>query len=594
MKQETLTDYLNDILQDKNIDISGVQLEKSIDNKSIFKVKYKDKFKYIGSKYNTVNDINNFLYKFKTIKIDTLLIVFGIGTGEHIYELMKILNDFNRVLIIEPDIRILKSFLNLENSINILKDSRISIVNLDNDTLTYLLGSFMENEINFNNWVLSVYSNYNKLYESDYIFFLRKFKDVLRSYESNMATEYLLNKKFMNTYLNNIKSIAQSHMINEFKNKFKGYTAIIVSAGPSLDKNINMLKTLDDNAVIICGNRTLAPLLKLEINPHFMCSIDCSDLIYDMTKEHLNKNIPLVFTETTNSKLVENQIGEKIFFRYSATKTDIENILNEDIESLYFGGSVAHNCTDFARYLGCDTIIFIGQDLAYTNNESHSESTAIDVDEKMNGDKRFIKVKDINGDEVYTTRPLESFRYSLESYIKLYKNIKFIDSTEGGAKIEGTKIITLKKSIKQYAVKKGVSSIIDTLFGTKEYKNVKFIKKNIGNDLTELLELKDKLQDVVNSVEDAVDYNQFNRIDNVNYKISQVNSIIENNHGSAFINFLIQDIVNRGSKYFRYEQNHSKIEDAKTILNAFRKLYCDIIEAIEYITPSIEKCIKNL
>lgn len=591
MKQ-SLTDYLNNILQDKSIDISDVQLEKSIDNKSIFKVKYKDKFKYIGSKYNTANDINKFLYKFRNIKIDTLLIVFGIGTGEHVHELMKILNDFNRVLIIEPDIRILKSFLSLNSSKEIVKDSRISIVNLEKKALQYLLSNFISNEDNFNNWVLSIYSNYDKLYESDYVFFLREFKDVLRSYESNMATEYLLNKKFMNTYLDNIKYIAKSHMINGFKDKFKGYTAIVVSAGPSLDKNINMLKTLDDNAVIICGNRTLAPLLKLGIRPHFMCSIDCSDLIYDMSKEYLNKNIPLVFTETTNSKLVKNQCGEKIFFRYAAAQTDIENILNKNIDTLYFGGSVAHNCTDFARYLGCDTIIFIGQDLAYTNNESHSESTAIDVDEKMNGDERFIKVKDINGDDVYTTRPLESFRYSFEMYIKLYTNIKFIDSTEGGAKIEGTKIMTLNESIKQYAIKKGVNNIIDTLFDIKKYEDVKFIKKSIENNLTELLKLKYKLQDVINSIEAVVDYNKFGRIDAVNHKISEVNEIIENSHESAFINFLVQDIMNRGSKYFRYKQNHSKTENTKIILNAFSKLYFDIIETIEYITPNIEKCIK--
>lgn len=592
-----LTEYLSNILEDRNIDISDIILEKSRDNRNIFKVKYNEKFRYIGSKYNTEKDIKDFMSKFKGIKIDTLIIVFGIGTGEHILELMKILNDFNRVLIVEPDVRILKAFLNLEYSKIILKDDRISIVKTEEKTLAYILQNFVENEGNFNNFVISTYSNYDKLYESEYMLFLKKFKDVLRSYEVNAATGYILSKKFMDTYLNNIKYISESHTINEFKNKFKGYTAVVVSAGPSLDKNIDKLKNLDDNAVIICGNRTLAPLVKLGIKPHFMCSIDCSNLVYEMTENYLNENIPLVFTETTNSKLIENQTGKKVFFRYLAVKTDIENILNENIDTIYFGGSVAHNCTDFARYLGCTTIIFIGQDLAYTDNESHAESTSMDVDEKikeMKEDKRFIKVKDLNGKNIYTTRPLEKFRCSFENYIKLHKDICFIDATEGGVKIEGTSIMTLEEAINNYACKNGINDIMSTLFLESINRNMENIRKNVETDLTELMDIKAKLKNIRQSVESAVKSNRISRIKYINREISKINKVIENSHGATFIDFLIQDIMNKGSKYFRYEKSDIEIGNAKNILEAFNKLYKDIIEAIEYVIPKIGRCIKRL
>jgi hypothetical protein len=589
-----LTDYLDNILEDKDIDISDVKLEKSRDNRNIFKVKYNENFRYIGSKYNTGKDIKNFISKFKDIKIDTLLIVFGIGAGEHILELMKILNDFNRLLIVEPDVRVLKAFLNLENAEIILKDNRISIIKMDKENLSYLLNKFIENEGNFNNFVYSVYSNYDKLYESEYMFFLKKFKDVLRLYESNMATEYLLNKKFMNTYLNNIKYISESYMINKFKDKFRGYTAIVVSAGPSLDKNISKLKNLDDNAVIICGNRTLAPLVKLGIKPHFMCSIDCSNLIYNMTKDYLNEDIPLVFTETTNSCLIEGQTGKKIFFRYAATKTDIEDIVGENIDNIYFGGSVAHNCMDFARYLGCSTIIFVGQDLAYTDNESHAKSTSIDEDEEMNEDERFIKVKDINGKDIYTTRALDGFRYSFERYIKLHENIDFIDATEGGVKIEGTSIMTLEETINKYTCKKGIKEIMSTLFSESIGRNIEKIRENIETDLNELIDIKAELKNIRKNIEDAIKSNKISKIRHINHKISEINKMIEDSHGGAFIDFLIQDIMNRGAVYFRYEKSNIEIENAKNILEAFKKLYMDIIEAIEYILPKIEECVKNL
>ncbi len=592
-----LTDYLNDILKDKNIDVSNIILEKSRDNRNIFKVKYNEKFRYIGSKYNTQKDIENFMSKFKDIKIDTLIIVFGIGTGEHILELMKILNDFNRVLIVEPDVRVLKAFLNLESSKIILKDNKISVVKTDKETLAYLLQNFIQSEGNFNNFVLSIYSNYDKLYENEYLFFLREFKNVLRSYESNAVTEYLLNKKFMDAYLSNIRYISESYTINEFKDKFKGYTAIIVSAGPSLDKNIDKLRNLDDNALIICGNRTLAPLLKLGIKPHFMCSIDCSNLIYDMTKNYLDENIPLVFTETTNSKLVKNQVGKKIFFRYAGAKTDIESIFDKKIDTIYFGGSVAHNCMDFARYLGCSTIILIGQDLAYTDNESHAESTSMDVDKKMNEmkeDKRFIKVKDINGKKIYTTRPLEEFRYGFENYIKIHKGICFIDATEGGVKIEGTSIMTLEEAINHYAYKKGIKEIMSTLFSEGISRDIEKIRENIEADLNELMDIKTKLKNIREDIEGAIKSNKISKIRHVNRKISEINKMVENSHGGAFIDFLISNVMNRSVTYFRYEQSEDNDENLKNILKAFTKLYMDIIEAIEYILPKIKECVKNL
>lgn len=590
---EVLTEYLKGIVEDKDINTDEVILEKSKDDKDIFKVKYEDKFKYIGSKYNVQKDIDNFFESLKDINIDTIIIVFGLSTGEHIEEIQKIINKFNRVLVIEPDKRVLKSFLTLEKSKSILEDERISVIGLEEKKLQDYISGFIGHESNYNNIKVGFYSNYDKLYLSEYTSFLRILKDTLRFIESNVATEIVFGKRFMESYLNNIKHIATSYSINNLKDKFKGFTAIVVSAGPSLEKNIYKLKNIKDNAIIICGNRTLKPLIEKEITPHFMCAVDCSDLLYEMTEDSLYKGVPLIFTETTNSKLVKAQQGPKVFFKYGAVDTNIENILNKTIDSLYSGGSVAHCCMDFAKYLGCNKIIFIGQDLAYTENKHHANITEIKGDKNINYNQELIKVKSVDGGTVYTTRVLYGFRKNFEEYIEEEKQIKFINSTEGGAHIEGTEVLTLEEAINKYAVDCGVNKIITEIF---EYKNAlnenkEAIKKNLIDNYDSIMSLNNELKKLRKTIKDSLDSNSIKKIRKTQRLIANVNKKIDNDNYMKFLNFITSVVINKSSAYFRYEESRDELENTKNILKGFYKLYDDFIKCIEDVKVKIEACI---
>lgn len=589
-----LTDYLSDILENKNIDISDVRLEKSRDGRNIFRVKCNEKFRYIGSKYNAEKDIENFMSKFKDIKIDTLLIVFGMGTGEHILDLIKILKEFNKVLIVEPDKRILKRFLSLEYSALILEDKRISIIDFNYKYIRKWLIDFIEDESNFNNVKFICYANYERIYPEEYLKFLSLLKNVLVMFESNVSTGYALGRNFMNCYLHNIKYITSSYIINDLKNKFKGFTAIVVSAGSSLEKNIEELKKINDNVVIICGNRTLKPLLDRGIIPHFMCAVDCSDTIYDMCRNYMERKVPLVFSETTSSKLVSNQKGDRIFARYPSTGTDIEKILGKEVDSLYSGGSVAHFSMDFAKYIGCNTIAFIGQDLAYTYDKAHADITEIYEDKKEFNVDELIQVEGIKHNKVFTTRALDRFRDAFEEYIGLNNNIKFVNCSENGANIKGTEINTVEELLDKYAIRSGVNAVYRDLFKNKPAIDKMGVSKNIKNILKKLVCTNKRIKNIRKLITITLAKNEINDIDCVYEKISELNDEIGKNKLLNFIDFLISNVMNRSVTYFRYEQSEDNDENFRNILKAFTKLYMDIIETIEYILPKIEKCVKNL
>jgi len=97
--------------------------------------------------------------------------------------------------------------------------------------------------------------------------------------------------------------------------------------------------------------------------------------------------------------------------------------------------------------MGCNPIVFVGQDLAFSQEKTHSEQAN---HKKITNQNRLRKVLDINGNEIYTSKNLYIYLRWFENRIKEENNISFIDSTEGGALIDGTKIMTLNKSMEKF------------------------------------------------------------------------------------------------------------------------------------------------
>ncbi|WP_032121989.1 motility associated factor glycosyltransferase family protein [Clostridium amazonitimonense] len=590
-----LTAHTLEILKDYDLDKSEIYTERSKDDKMVFRVKYADnKLKYIGSKYYVQKDIEDFFIKLSDINANTLILVLGLGTGQHILKLLDKIGRYNRVLIVEPDKRVLKAFLSLEASKKILEDERISIILYIEEYFKYYLVKFIQHRRNYDSLKIISYANYDKLYVDEYEDVIRITSEVLKRYESNVLTDKAFASKFMHNYLLNIKYISESYILNDLKDKMKGYTAIIVSAGPSLEKNIDKLKQLKNNAVIISGNRTLKPLLEKGITPHFVCSIDCQDIVYDMTKNYLQYKVPLIFSEGSNNKLVKNQEGPKIFFKHTGYKTGIEDIMGRKVDTLYSGGSVAHNSMDFARYLGCDTIIFIGQDLAFTNNKYHADSAKSSANLYGNYENETFEVEAIDGGRILTNRGFHEFKTAFEVYIEKVKDVTFINATEGGANIKGAKNMTLSQTIGEYALKYGVEEVLEDFFENHKINNIDTIKNNIEKNLEELINTNNDIISVRKTIEEFLDYNDLNKIDEYIKKIDKFNLRVEQNKYMNFIDFEVADITNKASEHFRFKRSEDELNNAKNILKAHHKVYGDYMELFNRILPKIEDCINNL
>ena len=229
--------------------------------------------------------------------------------------------------------------------------------------------------------------------------------------------------------------------------------AIIISAGPSLDKNIQEVKKAEDRAFIFVVDAALRTVIREGIRPDLVCTVD------PKTPERFFETVGdqefLWMASYWTNPLPIQKYGRKVFYYdhlMSWWDDALKKELNEEMPVFQPGGSISIEAFQLARYLGFQTIILIGQDLAFTGGQSHTkgiEGVLGDNDAYING-RYIVQVEGVDGDMLETDFQMQYYKQWFEKALQNeYRELKVIDATEGGAKIEGTIIQTLQETIEQ-------------------------------------------------------------------------------------------------------------------------------------------------
>ncbi|KHD38309.1 hypothetical protein NL50_02050 [Clostridium acetobutylicum] len=430
----------NTVMGCRDISEINAVIEESLDNKNILKLDNK----YIGNRENVQEDINSFIKKLNIENTESDFVIFGLGCGEHILELINMNLKKMRILIVEPREDVIARFLKLNYANKIIDDDRIYLYLYNEEDLNGILSLFLD-EFNISNTKCGVFANYADTYYEEISNLYKSYIDIQNSLLVNMGTHIVHSRHFFSSYMNNLKFIQKSTIINHFKNIYKGMPAVIVSAGPSLSKNIDLLKDYQSKFIVITGGRTLKLLLDKGIRPDFVCVIDPDEPAFEIMKDALDCTVPIIYSEFTNYKVIKNYKGDKIFFTDTGVNDASKDFFEKDIDNLYEGGSVAHVCASLAEYIGCNRIIFVGQDFAYTND--------VTCDLNVGGNsniKNFFYVDDVYGRKVKTDRTLYFYKKAMEEFIQVKKHVDFINCTEGGANIEGAPLIKFKYALEKF------------------------------------------------------------------------------------------------------------------------------------------------
>ncbi|WP_142414615.1 motility associated factor glycosyltransferase family protein [Hathewaya massiliensis] len=572
-------------------------LEKSKDNKYVIRINKEGKSIYLGSKYNVQRDIDKFLEDLENINPSSIIVVFGLGSGEHIKELLNNLEENNKVLIVEPDINVLNKFLEVESAESIINDDRIALCLYKKSVIRDLFSHNIDATSVKNNIKFKVFSNYDKIYSEEFLDIFNDLKLIMENSLMDNATTKHFSETFTKAFINNLKHIVEATPINYFKNELKGKPAIVVSAGPSLEKNVHKLKAVQDNFIIITGARSLGTLIKNNIIPDFICMVDPIEFNCRFIEEYLEYKIPLVFYENTSYQAMNLHKGSKVLFSENPL-TSI--ILEYNVDGLMVGGSVAHTCTSFAAYMGCSPITFIGQDFAYTEEKLHADSSVFKENNKVDDKIDFIKVKDVFGNLVKTDRKLNAYRVNMEEIIGSYSNIRFINSTEGGANMEGTKVQPLSKTIEVYGKEKiekeKIQYILSNHIIVKKEMIIKYLEES-KKILKEIHEKSERALDYSNNMYVAFTQNKNININKTNEKLDKIDDYIkENRERILLINSLLFEVIENvlcNPEYMLNSKDSAKEKDIK-IAKKSRTLYKGIKDKTKEFMPILKEGIKSL
>nr|MBC8360187.1 motility associated factor glycosyltransferase family protein [Candidatus Desulfatibia profunda] len=247
--------------------------------------------------------------------------------------------------------------------------------------------------------------------------------------------------------LGNIKPIVSHPGINQLRDKFKGRPAVTVASGPSLEKNMHLLRDLRDRALIIACDSSFLPLMKRDMRPHIVASLERTagtGKFYECVTAV--EGIYLAFCPLVQPDVYDSFAGKKIIVFRPFSHF---NWFQLEKGALPIGPAVSNMAFSMAEYLGCDPIIMIGQDLAFAEDgDTHVEDMRFgERDEHYFSS--IIETEGNDGRPVKTSRTWEIFKTAHEYDIDSYKGL-CINATEGGAKIMGAHVMTFTEAIKKY------------------------------------------------------------------------------------------------------------------------------------------------
>ncbi|EDO9615290.1 motility associated factor glycosyltransferase family protein [Campylobacter coli] len=398
-------------------------------------------------------------------------------------------------------------------------------------------------------------------------------------------------------FLQNIPSMLESipfqRILSQRKNKFDN--AIVVSAGPSLAKQLPLLKACQDKAVIFCADGALSMLEKEGIVPDYVTNLDFTDLAmkFFQNKENLKQSI--IALECATHPNVAHSLKAENCMIVLRNKALYQRFNFNDFGYIDTGTHVSHFSYTLALALGFKNIIMIGQDLAF-DEEGNSHSKGFDFGEKFSGEENIDKLKIpayAGKGEVLTHTTWNDYRIKLEYLFACNdQKAKFYNATEGGARINFTEELSFKECCEKLLTKE-----------KPKFELPKSLTKNRSDKL--LVKFKEKIQkDQENAkrfLDDALALKQI--LENILSKdfilplefLEKVYQNIENFNHSLDEDEFIQDEVLRGAFAYRGKLISDvlklHIKDETHFITAYIKAYH---EWLLYFVEKLEQKYKSL
>lgn len=419
---------------------------------------------FLHSRYEPVAEAKRLV---DTLEIGEQIVfyVFGLGLGYHVDELLRRISNEAIICVFEPDLRLFRTAMEARDLTNILDSRRVMFFTQSEKADLFTRLTPQTAMVSLGTMTL-VHPPSRQLHPA----FFDQFETWLAEFASfgrtSLNTLVLNGRRTAQNIARNLGWYAASPSIARLRNAHRGKPAIVVSAGPSLRKNKHLLKEASERAIIVAVQTTLQPLLEMGVEPHFVTSLDYHEIC-----TRFFEKLPA----TLRTELVaEPKASSAIFSMYPGPISILGNDYADGLlaacktekEQLPSGATVAHLAYYLAEHLGCDPIIFVGQDLGFSDGLCYAPGTSYEdvwrpelgrfctVEMKQWEQivrERFIlrRIADNQGRPMYTEERLFSYLQQFERDFANSK-AKIIDASEGGAAKRGATPMSLVEALATY------------------------------------------------------------------------------------------------------------------------------------------------
>ncbi|EOH9420478.1 motility associated factor glycosyltransferase family protein [Campylobacter jejuni] len=395
---------------------------------------------------NVIDELNTMLntYNDKYL-LYPVLYFYGFGNGILFKALLQNKNH-QHIVVFEKDIEIIWIMFHILDFSSELQSARLMV--LENDKLqaqdyTELCSSkpfFQFSRIYF----LELMSHYYERFHEDILGLNKKLAENFKNSIVSHGNDPLDALQGIEQFVYNLPQMITHPSYKELLSKRKGIsdTAIIVSTGPSLTKQLPLLKKYASKATIFCADSSYPILAKHGIKPDYVCMLERTELTAEFFNHdfgEFDKDIVFVCAGVVHPKAIEYLKGRNrkylIIPRYLYFPIYIKL---KYFDFLYNTPSVAHMACYLSLHLSHKNIIFIGQDLAYAENgNSHPDDYQNSANYESQMYEHILTEAYGGKKEIKTHEVWIFFKQILEAMIIKY-HITTYNCTEGGARIEGT------------------------------------------------------------------------------------------------------------------------------------------------------------
>ncbi|WP_342508834.1 6-hydroxymethylpterin diphosphokinase MptE-like protein [Sporosarcina sp. FSL K6-2383] len=428
----------------------------------ILQVEHEGRKLFIHSKYDPVKEAEQILSKYEG-QIDQFnhFLFYGVGLGYHVKSFMERYPD-KIVSTYEPIVEVAEActaaMADTKLPISKLKYAFVENESEDMERHLYTLSNHLSQNV-----LLIVLPTYQSFLKEDVLRFIGKFKEIVEEKKITLHTNDFFSKRWtINSLMNLPSTFENPNFLLEHKDTFRDKPVILVAAGPSLNEEMDNLRTIKEQgtAYIFAVGSANKALIAQGIHPDAVFTYDPQSHNYTVFQPIIDEGIqtiPLIYGTSVGFETIERYPGPK--FHFLTAQDTITQLFHETVLPVIKDAySIAIVTLELLYHLQVRKIILVGQNFAFKNDLFYSEEiarydkelkTLSDASVQKDDLKYSFTVPDIHGNEVLTNKKFNNMRELMEKYIVQNPQIPVVNTTRGGAAIAGTTYHSLTQLMAQ-------------------------------------------------------------------------------------------------------------------------------------------------